>query len=154
MPAKSQPEAQATAITESFAKVQTNTLDAVSAFAEINQRVLGELIDLSSTAAKEGLRTYTELQSAAVEAVRTTPGPVDQSEMAAEFRQDPFAWYRKSLMNVVDGTQRIVKLFEDNSQIVSRSAERFQASAERTGKEIQNAVGSYVNRIKEIYARN
>jgi hypothetical protein len=154
MPTKSQPEAPTAALTETFTKMQSNTLDAVSAFAEINQRVLGELIDLSSTAAKEGLRTYAELQSAAMEVARSTPLPVEQRDMFEELRQDPFGWYRQSLMTVVDGTQRIVKLFEGNSQIVSRSAERFQASAERTGKEIQDALTTYVNRMKEIYTRN
>jgi hypothetical protein len=153
MPSKSQSEAPTAAMTESLTRMQANTLDAVTAFTEINQRVLGELIDLSSTAVKEGLRTYTELQSAVMEAVRTTPMGMDPNQMLEQFR-DPLAWYRQGLMIVVDGTQRVVKLFEDNTQIVSRSAERFQASAERTGKEIQDAVTSYVNRMKEIYERN
>jgi hypothetical protein len=154
MPTKNQPEAPAAVFTDTFAKMQANALDAVSAFAEINQRVFGEIIDLSSTAAKEGLRTYAELQSAVLEAARSTAVPIEQGELLEELRQDPFAWYRRGLMSVVDGTQRMVKLFEGNSQIVTRSAERFQASAERTGKEIQEAVTTYVNRMREIYDRN
>jgi hypothetical protein len=35
-----------------------NTLDVVCAFAQMNQRVLMELIELSSAAAKESLRAY------------------------------------------------------------------------------------------------
>src|SRR5262245_11601317 len=44
--------------------------DAVSAIAEANQRVVGQLIELSSSAAAERLRTFGELQSAALEAAR------------------------------------------------------------------------------------
>lgn len=153
MPTKTQPDA-ANTFTDPFTKMQATTLDAVSAFAEINQRVIGELIDLTSTAAKEGLRTYAELQSAALEAARTSPMVTEQGETFEELREDPFAWYRRGLTTMVDGTQRLVRLFEGNSQIVSRSAERFQASAERTGKEIQDAITTYVNRLKEIYSRN
>src|SRR5687768_1535740 len=53
-----------------FGEMGARALEAVSAFAEANQRVLGQLIELSSTAAAERLRTVGELQSAAVEAAR------------------------------------------------------------------------------------
>ena len=136
-------------------EIGARTLDAVSALAEANQRVVGQLIELTSSAAADRLRTLGELQSAAVEAARGTLAPVNPRETFEAFRQDPFAWYRKSILSVLDGTQRAFKLFETNAQIVSRNAERFQGSAERTGKEIENAVSTCASRLREIYgARN
>src|SRR5262245_44501665 len=92
-------------------QIGARTLDAVSALAEANQRVVGQLIELTSSAAADRLRTLGELQSAAVEAVRSTLTPMNPRETFEEFRQDPFAWYRKSVQSVLDGTQRAFKLF-------------------------------------------
>jgi hypothetical protein len=125
-------------------------LEAVSAFAEANQRVLGQLIELSSTSAAERLRTVGELQSAAVEAARAALPTTTPREALNELREDPLAWYRKGLGAAVDGTQRLIKLFDTNAQIVSRSAQRFQSTAERSGKEIQDAVRTYTTRMREI----
>jgi RecB family exonuclease len=68
-------------------------------------------------------------------------------------RQNPFAWYQKSLLALVEGTQRSFRLVEANAQVVTRTAERVQASAEQTGQEIQETLTASVNRLKEIYAR-
>ena len=134
--------------------VKDKVLDAVSAYAQANERVIGELVELGSSAAREGVKTYLELQAAALEAAReiTLPG-LPQGDMLDELRRDPLAWYRKGLQAVADGTQRATKLAETNAQIVARNAERFQASTERTVKEIEGAGNTYVNRMREIYAR-
>ncbi len=66
-----QPEAQALTFPELFSQMRANTFEAVWAFAQTNQRVLGELIELSLSAAKESLRAYAELQSAGTAPVAT-----------------------------------------------------------------------------------
>ena len=133
-------------------EISTKALDAVSAITEANQRVFGQLLELSSSAAADRLRALGELQSAAAEASRGVWAPVNPRETFEEFRQDPVAWYRKGLLSALDGTQRMVKLFETNAQIVARDTERLQGTAERTGKEIQDAVGTCANRLRELYA--
>ncbi len=155
MVTKSQPEVQASVFPESIASVRSKALDAVAALAEANQRLVGELIEFSSSAAREGLRAYADLQAAAVDAVRTAPvTTIDQSEAIEELGRDPFVWYRRGLQAVADGTQRAAKLLEVNAQIVARNAEQLQASFERSGKEIREAASAYVNRMKDIYSRN
>lgn len=126
-------------------------LEAVSALAEANQRVIGQLIELSSTAAAERLRTVGELQAAAVEAVRASLPSMTPREALDELRQDPFAWYRKGLGAAVDGAQRWFKFLDTNAQIVSRSAQRFQGAADRNGKEIQDAVRTCATRVRDIF---
>lgn len=126
-------------------------LDMMTAVAEANQKVVGQLIELSSTAAADRLRAFGELQTAAVDAARVALTPMSPREAFEEIRQDPFAWYRKSVASMLDSTQRMFKLAETNIQIVSKSAERFQGSAERTGKEIESAVSTCASRLREIY---
>ncbi len=85
--AKSRPEGQALTLPER-----------VCAFGQANQRVLEELIELSSSVAKESLRTY------------------------AELGRNPFAWYRTSLLLAADATRRAVKFLEANAQIIAAAS--------------------------------
>ena len=137
---------------EFFAEMQGKALEAFSVLADMNHRVLQGLVGLSASTAKEGLRTYAELQSASVEAARTPQAPVGPEALDA-LRQNPFAWYQKSLLALVEGTQKSFRLVEANAQVVTRTAERVQASAEQAGQEIQETLAASVNRLKEIYAR-
>jgi hypothetical protein len=137
---------------EFFAEMQGKALEAFSILADMNHRVLQDLVGLSASTAKEGLRTYAELQAAAVEAARA-PEPALGPESIEMLRQNPFAWYQKGLLALVEGTQKAFHLVEANAQVVTRTAERIQASAEKTGQEIQETLTASVNRLKEIYAR-
>lgn len=137
-----------------FQGMQGKVLEAMSAFTQANEQVVGGLLELSSSVARDGLRAIGELQAAAVETARAVPMPsVPQPEILDELRRDPFAWYRKAFQAVVDGTQRAVKLAETNAQIVARNAERVQASADRAAKEIEQAASGYVSRMKDVYNR-
>jgi hypothetical protein len=131
-------------------------LDLVSALAELNRRVVGGLIELSSSTALEGVRAWTELQAVAVDAARPTPQPKPELHEAGDEppAPDPLAWYRRGIESSVSVTQRVLKLLEKNGEILARSAEHNQASAERTGKEIREALEVYTERVRKIYNRN
>lgn len=146
--AKTQPQAPQF---PSLSEIGGKTLDAVSVLAEANQRVVGMLIELSSSAASDRLRVIGELGAAAVEAARTNLVPTNPREAFEEFRRDPVACCREGMLSALGNTERIVKLIETNAQIVSRSAERVQASAERTGKEIESTVSTCASKLREIY---
>ena len=148
MATKTQSDTQSQPLPELVTEMQAKTLDAVSALTQANQRVMQELVELSTTAVNE-------IQSAALDAAREIPAvPGTRPDATAELRQDPFAWYQKSLLGAVDGTQRTLRLLEANAQILTRSAERLQASAQRTGKEIQEALASCMSRMRDLSGRN
>ena len=138
---------------EFFAEMQGKALEAFSVLADMNHRVLQGLVGLSAAAAKEGLRNYADLHTAtATEVARAPQAPVGP-EAFEMLRHNPFAWYQKSLLTLVEGTQKSFHLVEANAQVVTRTAERVQASAEQAGQEIQETLATSVNRLKEIYAR-
>ena len=134
-----------------LSEIGTKTLDAVSAITEAGQRVGGQIIELWATTAADRLRTLGEMQAAALEAARGALTPVSPRESLSELRQDPAAWYRKGVASMLEGTQRALKLIETNTHIISRNAERFQGTAERTGQEIENAVSTCASRLRELY---
>lgn len=108
-------------------------VEAFSLWADTNQKVLRELVDLSASTAKEGVRLYAEIQSSAVEAAKEGQGVLESVESA----------------------QRTGKLFEGKlvegiTQAMTRSAERLQGAAEQTGKEIQAAYAQLAGKVQSL----
>jgi hypothetical protein len=121
--------------------------------ADMNQKVLRELVDLSATAAKEGVRLYAELQSSAVEAVKDGQAYAlrRQTDLQGGPAADPVTLCQRGMQESTDGAQRAFKLFEGNAQAVTRSAERLQVSAEHAGREIQATFAHLSDRVKSLY---
>jgi len=140
---------------EILGQVSGKTVETMTVWAEANQRLLQEMVDLSVGAAKEGMRLFAELQQGAIEAVRD--GQATAMKWQASWQdapKDPMQWYQKTLVETVDGAQKFFRLLEGNAQAMTRSAERLQASAERAGKSLQETFESTVTRVKDAYARN
>src|SRR5262245_61871416 len=135
-----------------MSEIGGKTLDAMSVLAEAGQRVGGQIVELWAAAAADRLRALGDIQAATVEAARAALSTTPPLEAFEEFRQDPTAWYARSLSTAFDNTQRALKLVETNVQILSRSAERFHGSAEKASKEIDSAVSACASRLRELYA--
>lgn len=129
----------------------TRAIDALSAWAQANERVIGQFVELSAGAALQALRTYGELQAATIETVRGARTPVTAAEGTT---QGPLDWYSRGLMGAVERSERFAKLMETQAQIVARGNQHFQEAAERAGKDVREAVETYVERMKEIYSAN
>jgi len=138
---------------EVFAHMTGRAVEAFSMVAEANQKILRDLVDLSASTAKEGVRLYAELQSSAVEALKESQDYLlsRQSEIQ-EAPRDPFAFYQKGVLQSVEGAQKAFKIIESNAQAMTRSAERLQVTAEQTGKEIQATFAQVAGRMKSLYS--
>jgi len=138
---------------EMFAQMTGRAVEAFSVLADANQKIMRDLVDLSASTAKEGVRLYAELSSSAVEVLKDTQSYLQrrQGEMQ-EAPRDPFAVYQKSVLESVEGTQKAFKLFESNAQAMTRSAERLQVTAEQTGKEIQATFAQVAGKVKSLSA--
>ncbi len=138
---------------EVLAHMTGRAVEAFSMVAEANQKILRDLVDLSASTAKEGVRLYAELQSSAVEALKEGQDYLlsRQSEIQ-EAPRDPFAFYQKGVLQSVEGAQKAFKIIESNAQAMTRSAERLQETAEQTGKEIQATFAQVAGRMKSLYS--
>jgi hypothetical protein len=136
-----------------FPALGAKGLEALAALAQVNQAVMGQLVELGSAAAREALRACAEMGSASLDAARSAPAfALPSPETLKELRQDPFALCRKALVQASDDAELTARLFETGAQIAARGAERFQATADRAGKDIRAAMTGYTDRIREIYA--
>jgi len=140
---------------EILGQVSGKTVETMTVWAEANQRLLQEMVDLAVGAAKDSVRLYAELQQGALEAVRD--GQAAAMKWQASWQdapKDPMQWYQKALVETVDGAQKFFRLLEGNAQAMTRSAERLQTSAEQAGKSLQETFEATVTRMKDTYARN
>jgi hypothetical protein len=137
---------------ELLAQFIGRAVEAFSLWADANQKLLRELVDLSASTAKEGVRLYAEIQSSAVEAVKEGQSYVlRRQDELPEAPRDPLSFYQKGVLDSVESAQRTFKLFEGTAQAMSRSAERLQVTAEHTGKEIQATFTQLAGKVQSLY---
>ena len=117
----------------------------LTVWADANQRVLRELVEFSTATAKEGVRLYAELQQGAIEVLRDFPAAAGRWQASwSDSAKDP----------VLGSVEKAFKLLEGHAQALTRSAERFQASAEQAGKGIQETCTAVVTTMKDVYSQN
>jgi hypothetical protein len=136
---------------EMFSQMTGRAVEAFSMLAEANQKIMRDLVDLSASTAKEGVRLYAELSSSAVEALKESQSYLlrRQGELQ-EAPRDPFSVYQKGVLESVEGAQKAFKMFESNAQAMTRSAERLQVTAEQTGKDIQATFAQVAGKVKSL----
>jgi len=137
---------------EMFGHLAGKMVETMSAWADANQRVLRELVELSTATAKEGVRLCGELQQGAIESLRSSQAAATRWQSAwTDGTKDPAQLYQKALLSGVDGVEKAVKLMEGQAQAITRSAERIQTSAEQAGKGIQEGYAAVVEKMKGVY---
>jgi hypothetical protein len=137
---------------EIFGQLAGKMVETMTVWADANQRVLRELVELSTATAKEGVRLCGELQQGAIETLRSTQSAATRWQGAwSDGAKDPAQLYQKALLSGVDGVERAVKLMEGHAQAITRSAERIQTSAEQAGKGIQETYATVVEKMKAYF---
>ena len=137
---------------EIFGQLTGKMVETMAVWADANQRVLRELIELSTATAKEGVRLCGELQQGAIETLRSTQSAAARWQGAwSDGAKDPVQLYQKALLSGVDGVEKAVKLMEGQAQAITRSAERIQTSAEQAGKGIQETYATVVEKMKAYF---
>jgi hypothetical protein len=142
-----------TQVTDFFSQITGRAVEVFSLWADANQKVLRELVDLSATTAKEGVHLYAEIQSGAVEAVKNGQAfMLRRQTNMQDAPKDPFACYQKNVIESVEGAQQAFKLLEGNAQALTRSAERMQVTAEQAAKEIQGTFAQLAGKVNSLYS--
>jgi len=138
---------------ELLSQITGKAAEMFSLWADANQKVLRELVDLSASTAKEGVRLYADIQSSAVEVVKNSQTFLlrRQTDMQ-DAPKDPFTYYQKNVLESIEGAQKAFQLFEGNAQAMTRSAERLQATAEQAAKEIQATFTQLTGKVKSLYS--
>ena len=145
--------ATATEPKELFEQFTTKAIEGLSLWADANQRVLRQLVDLSTATAAESVRVQAEFQSSALQALRTSQEYIlTQQTRFTDLPKDPVGTYQKGVVDGVDGAQRAFKLLEASAETITKSAERLQQSAEQASKGIQSTFATLGSQLRTLYA--
>ncbi|MBM3778468.1 MAG: hypothetical protein FJW23_09550 [Acidimicrobiia bacterium] len=137
---------------ETFELFANRAVEGLSLVADANQKVLRQLVDLTTTTAAEGVGVYAALQSSTLGAVKSGQSFVlAQATRFQSLPKDPVVSYQRAVLDGVEGAQTAFKLIETSAETVTRSAERLQASADRATKDIQGTWVALGASLKALY---
>src|SRR5260370_36718159 len=92
-------------------------VEAFSMVAEANQKIMRDLVDLSASTAKEGVRLYAELSSSAVEALKDTQSYMLRRQGGLqEAPRDPFAGHQKGVADSGGGPPKAFQPLDGNAR--------------------------------------
>src|SRR5258705_11951689 len=109
-------------VNELMAELTGRTVEAFSLWADANQKVLRELVDLSADTAREGARLYAEIQSSALEAVKEGQAYLLRRQHAMQDapRRDPLKTYHKGALESAENAHKTVRLLEGTLPAITR----------------------------------
>ena len=140
-------------VNELMGELTGRTVEAFSLWADANQKVLRELVDLSAGTAREGVRLYAEIQSATLEAVKEGQAYLlSRQDAMQDAPRDPLGACQKGALESAESAQKTFRLLEGTAQAMTRSAERLQVTAEHVGQEIQATVTQLAGKVQSLYA--
>jgi hypothetical protein len=140
-----------TSVNELFEQFTNKTVESLTLWADANQQVLRQLVELSTATAAEGLRVQAELQSSAVQALKSGQAfLLAQPSRLSNLSKDPVGTVQKGVVESVEGAQRAFKLLEEGGDTITRSAGRLQQSAEQTSKDIQATFAGLASELKAL----
>jgi len=129
------------------------TIEALTLWADTNQKILRELAEFSAAAIEEGIQLHGKLQSSTVDALREAQGYcLNRQSRSKDLQKDPFGLYQGNLLGEVQEIQTGLKLLERNAVAFTQSAERFRGTAEKASRDIQQACSKLVAETQELYA--
>ena len=138
-----------------FMEFTGKTVETMALWADANQRMLGEVVELGAGTAKEGAQLYADLQQTTLDAMRDAQGTMQRWQASWEVGlTDPMRWYQQALLESVEGTEKAFRALEAQAKAWSRSMERIQGSTERAGRSMQETYKSLVGRMKDVYTKN
>lgn len=124
--------------------------DVMLAYADANQRMMRELMNLWLSVARESARLYGEWFQAAFAMARDAQAAALRYQVMWPMPLlDPFGWYQRALQDSMDTTRKAVRAMGGSAEAVTASAGRLQSSAEKAGRGIQEALGDAASKVKE-----
>ena len=101
--------------------------DTTATYLEINQRLIGDLTELSVGTAKENARLVAELQMATIDALHESQAAV-------------LRWHQTAFAELVASTQRTISFAGAGARVVMQAADRMHAAAVDTGRRVRDIV--------------
>jgi hypothetical protein len=133
-----------------FQQYSNRALDTLGLWTQVNQTVTQQLLDLSASSTKDGLRLLAEVQASGIDAVRGNLATVTERLGAGveEPQHNPTDWSRTSVLTGIEQVQRWFRVLEGNTHALTRYAEAVQSTAAQATSRIQEALDTVAQHVR------
>lgn len=137
---------------ETVTETLNKALEAFSLASEVNRNLLGQTVDVSAAIAQEGIRYLGEVQVAIRQVSEEARELVTkQWALAQEFPKDAMASSQKAMALYWEEGEKITHLGDAQLQALNRFTGNVQNLLGKAGKESQETLVKYTERILALY---
>ena len=136
-----------------FEQFSGKTIEALTLCTDAGQKVVRELAELSTNTLKEGVDLSARLQTSTLDMVKA--GQVSWLRHQSDFPRwmnDPVGTFHANLLEVMQETQKHLKVIQDTVQGMVQTAEHIQAANDKAAKGIQQTYNNLATGLKTVYS--
>ncbi|MGH7392780.1 MAG: hypothetical protein ACREM3_25500 [Candidatus Rokuibacteriota bacterium] len=127
----------------------------IGLWAEVNQKVVRDLMEVSTSTMREGARLVMDLQSTQLDAAREMQGAAWRWWLTwPQACSDPMRWYQQIGEEGVDGLKRLVRLGRRSMEGIGQTVDRLEGSAEETARSLDGTFKEATSRMRDIQSRS
>ena len=132
-------------------QLMSRAVEAFGAYIDTNLRIFRQLTDFSANVAKEGISLAAELQTTTLEAVQEEHTYIArQLSRLPEALKDPRAYHHQSLHELVESSEKVLKLLQNNAQAILRSSEQYWITTGQANHSIQTSCTQFADKLKAL----
>lgn len=127
----------------------------IGLWADVNQKVVRDLMEVSTNTMRESARLVMHLQETQLDAARELQSAVWRSWLTwPQAFSDPLRWYQQIGEESVDGVQRLVRLGRRSMEGLGQTVDRLEGSAEQAARSLDGTFKEAASRMHEIQSRS
>ena len=127
----------------------------VGLWADVNQKVVRDLMEVSTNTMREGARLAMSLQETQLDAARELQSAAWRWLLTwPQAFSDPMRWYRQIGEEGVDGVQRLVRLGRRSMEGLGQTVERLEGSAEQAARSLDGTFKEAASRLRDIQSQS
>jgi hypothetical protein len=123
-----------------------------AAWVETSGKLFDELLQFSTTAAKENARVVSELQQVGIDGLRDMQNAVSRwQRLWPTALGDPLRWWQGTMDETVHVAERTAALAQRTAEVLNDSCRRVQGTAQQSGKALEETVRGATERMQDLY---
>ena len=129
--------------------------EVMAVWADVGQRALRDIVELSSRATQEGTRQVTEWQQMNMDLVRESQAALFRwTTIWPEALRDPIRCYQRALEESIDATQRVVQTTRRNAETMMEACQRLEHASDDATRSLGETFREASSRMQDVYARS
>jgi hypothetical protein len=137
------------------AEIASLGAEVFTVWADVGQRALHGMLELSSRAAQESARQLAEWQQANVDVLREWQAAAFRwPTLWPEMLRDPIRGYQRMVEEGIESSQRAFALTRRNAETMTGACQRLERAADEATRTLGQTFSDASTRMQDVYARS